>query len=117
MSDRAVKTYCINFGVLGVNVPAFTQYLYDSADIIAFWNYIPLVYCIKSRLLASELAPKVRHFFPNGGYMIAEINSNNADGWLPADAWDWFYLEHHHKGHRPPPLAGFAPPALPPTKK
>jgi hypothetical protein len=45
-----VKIYSINFWAEGTNVAALQQYLYDSADIIAYWNYVPLVYCVKSKL-------------------------------------------------------------------
>ena len=90
-----------------MNLSAFTQYLYDSVDIVAFWNYIPLVYCVKSHLSATELANKLRSFFPQpvqwplGSFMIAEINVRNLNGVLPKEAWGWFYLPHHEKT-RPP---------------
>jgi hypothetical protein len=85
----------------GVNVDALTQYLYDSSDIIAFWNYIPLAYCVKSRLTAAELRSKLRPFFGSNGFMVAEINPQNIDGFLPQAAWEWFYLPHHEKQRRP----------------
>jgi hypothetical protein len=93
-----------SFFAEGVNLGALQQYLHDSADIVAYWNYIPLVYCIKSRLTATELTYKLRPFLPQG-YMVAEINPQNLNGVLPP-AWDWFYLNHHEK-NRPP-----APPSL-----
>jgi hypothetical protein len=96
-----VKVYCINFYAQGVNLWAFTRYLYDSQDIIAFWNYIPLVYCVKSRLSATELTAKLQPFFLPNRFMITEINVHNINGVLSKDAWDWFYLPHHEK-NRPP---------------
>lgn len=92
-----VNTYCITFGTQDVNVLAFVQYLYDSNDVIAFWNYVPLVYCIKSRLSSYELAVKVTPFFPHGTFFIAEVNVYNVDGRLSNAAWEWFYLDHHQK--------------------
>jgi|HubBroStandDraft_3_1064219.scaffolds.fasta_scaffold47297_2 hypothetical protein len=103
MSNSDVKIYIITFGVAEVNLAALNQYLFDSSDIIAFWNYVPLVYCVKSRATATELAYKLTPFFPNGNFFIAEINPNNANGMLPEPAWEWFYLDHHDK-HRPPAL-------------
>jgi hypothetical protein len=103
---RPIKAYCINFWVDGVNLNALQQYLHDSADVVAYWNYIPLVYCIKSRLSATELTRKLHPFFP-GGYMVAEINPRNLDGVLSPEAWTWFYLDHHEKGRPPQPVAGF----------
>jgi hypothetical protein len=70
MSDPGVKVYIITFGALDVNLAALNQYLFDSLDIIAFWNYVPLVYCVKSRLTANALTLKLRPFFPNGLYFV-----------------------------------------------
>lgn len=75
-----VKTYCLTFGVQDVNISAVVRYLYDSNDVIAFWNYVPLVYCIKSRLTSSELALKLQPFFPRGTFFVAEVNVYNVDG-------------------------------------
>jgi hypothetical protein len=102
-----VKVYCINFYAQDVNLAAFTQYLYSSADIIAFWNYIPLVYCVKSRLSSTELTVKLHPLFPERNhFMVAEVNVQNLNGFLPREAWDWFYLPHHEKSHPPSFPAG-----------
>src|SRR5947208_3365240 len=86
---------CVIFGVVDVNIPALVQYLYDSADIIAFWNYVPLVYCVKSRLSARELVIKLRPFFPQEtGLFVMEVTPSYMDGFLPEEAWRWFYLDH-----------------------
>jgi hypothetical protein len=100
MSEQPIKTYIINFYATDVNLLALGQYLHDSADIIAYWNYIPLVFCVKSRLSSQELTIKLRSFFPLP-YMIAEINPQNINGVLPEAAWTWFYLDHHDKLQRP----------------
>jgi hypothetical protein len=97
------------------------RYLHDSRDIIAYWNYIPLVYCVKSYLSATELGAKLQPFFPFGSFMIAEINAHNMNGILPQEAWSWFYMDHHEKRTFPPSLGGIfgtlGPyPSLPPKK-
>jgi hypothetical protein len=79
-----------------VNLVAFTQYLYDSADIIAYWNYIPLVYCVKSRLNSTELTKKLHSFFPVQGFLVAEVNVNNINGVLPREAWERQRLRAAH---------------------
>ncbi len=109
MSNGDIKIYILTFFGRDVNIATLNQYLFDSADIIAFWNYIPLVYCVKSRATATDLAYKLTPFFPNGNFLVAEITPNNINGILPNPAWDWFYLNHHEK-HRPPALtSGLAP--------
>lgn len=60
MSDY--KIYVVNFLAANVNLPAFHQYLNDSVEILAYWNYIPAVYCVKSRLDATTLRDKLRPF-------------------------------------------------------
>jgi hypothetical protein len=120
-------TYIINFFAEGVNVWTLTRYLHDSRDIIAYWNYIPLVYCVKSPLLATELAAKLQPYFPLGRFMIVEINAKNMNGMLPEEAWTWFYMDHHVKQELPYPflewtgsllggLGGFARLPSPPKK-
>jgi hypothetical protein len=102
MSEKPT-TYIINFYAADVNLWTLTRYLHDSRDIIAYWNYIPLVYCIKSYLSAEELANKLYAYFPHP-FMIAEINPGNINGVLPQEAWSWFYMEHHEKRHEIPSL-------------
>jgi hypothetical protein len=99
------KTYIINFYAVDVNLWALTQYLHDSRDIIAYWNYIPLVYCVKSFLSASELTQRLHPYFPRP-FLIAEISPTNIDGSLPQEAWSWFYMEHHEKTGEIPGLGG-----------
>lgn len=112
MSDY--KIYVINF-VMGpnINLPAFHQYLNDSVEILAYWNYIPAVYCVKSRLGATLLRDKLRPFLPNS-LMIAEINPMNMDGYMNnQEIWQWFFLPAPERKPTPPlGLAGllFPPP-------
>jgi hypothetical protein len=48
-------------------------------------DYIPLVYCVKSFLSASELTQKLHPYFPRP-FLIAEISPTNIDGSLPQEA-------------------------------
>jgi hypothetical protein len=103
-----VKVYSINFFGQNVNLAALHQYLSDSADILGFWNYIPLVYCVKARLSATDLSAKLVPFFPLG-FIVAEIDVKNLNGRLIAtDAWNWFYEPAREK------LSPFALPPQPP---
>jgi hypothetical protein len=105
MNDKP-NTYIINFFAQDVNLWALTRYLHDSRDIIAYWNYIPLVYCVKSRLSSLELAERLQPYFPRPLFMIAEINEYNINGRLPEEAWSWFYMEHHVKHELPTAIGG-----------
>jgi hypothetical protein len=105
MTDKP-NTYIINFFAEGVNLWALTRYLHDSRDIVAYWNYIPLVFCVKSYLTSQELAERLQPYFPQPWFMIAEINECNINGKLPPEAWSWFYMDHHEKHELPSAIAG-----------
>lgn len=92
-----VKVYIINFFAQNVNLATLHQYLSDSADILGFWNYIPLVYCVKTRLNSHDLSNKLAPFFPSG-FVVAELDIRNLNGRLMSpDAWAWFYQPAHEK--------------------
>jgi hypothetical protein len=90
MSD--VKIYMVCFTVdANTNLPVLHQYLTDSIDVLGYWNYVPLIYCVKTRLTATALSLKLAPFF-SSGYVVAEINPQNLNGRLvPKAAWEWFY--------------------------
>ncbi|MCB1433722.1 MAG: hypothetical protein KDK75_14930 [Alphaproteobacteria bacterium] len=94
-----MKTYILTFIVNNARMPDLENFVRYSPHIRAYWNHIPLVYCVKSELTAAQLREKIEPFFPQGGFMVAELNAANVDGRLPEDAWKWFYAA-------PPPSGG-----------
>ncbi len=97
--NSSVYTYVIVFELSAdLNIAAFEQYLKDSEEIIGFWNHIPFVYCIKSRVHSAVLGQKLSLFFSGRKFLIAQIDVSNANGWLPMDAWNW--LNHPHTSKR-----------------
>lgn len=88
--DPNIKAYML-YGVYhGMNQRALEQYITDSVDILAFWNHVPLMYIVKSRLGAAILTQKFYPFFEGRLFIVAEINTENVAGWLPPAAWEWF---------------------------
>ncbi len=87
------KFYILTFDARGVSLPALTRYLQDSNAIVGYWNYIPLVYCVKSYHDCHDLAVKISAFMGDSNFVLMEINKNNIDGRLPQRAWEWFYQE------------------------
>ncbi len=86
------KVYCLTF--LAQDNEHFLRvenWLTHDQEILGYWNYIPLVYCFKSRLSATDLTYRLAYLFPHGNYMVAEVNPGNLNGRLPAAAWNWFY--------------------------
>jgi hypothetical protein len=86
-----IRTYVVNFDATETNLQSFNQYLMDSREIIAYWNYVPLSYMVKSRLTAIELQARLRPFFAGRYFIVAEVNPGNINGSLPPQAWEWFY--------------------------
>jgi hypothetical protein len=73
---------------------ALHRYIMDSKDFVGYWNYIPLVYIVKSYETISVLREKLRYILTGGGFLLAEISSSNIDGLMPREAWDWFHYSH-----------------------
>lgn len=102
--QNGVKTYII-FGQYGdMNLVAFSQYIVDSADILSYWNHLPLLYVVKTKLGARVLTQKLRPFFDGRSYLVAEIDVKNIDGWMSPGAWEWFIT----------PAPAVKPPTAPP---
>ena len=75
-------------------VSSLHQYIMNSKDLIAYWNYIPLVYIVKSYNSLPELRDKFKSILGKHQFLIAEISGAHLDGFLPKAAWDWFYHSH-----------------------
>lgn len=87
-----IRTYIITFFGPSANLAGFTHFLTSRTDLFkGYWNHIPLVYFVKSEYDAGTLADYLQNFFPEGMYVIAEVNPSNLNGRLPKDAWNWFY--------------------------
>lgn len=91
------------------NASAFHQYLADSADLGGFWNYIPFVYCVKSRLQIVDLRMKLSSFIAPRSFMVLDITHSARDGWLPGPAWDWFNQPAVSRTEMPLGLLGYKP--------
>ncbi|MBB2904351.1 UNVERIFIED_ORG: hypothetical protein QE446_003494 [Rhizobium sp. SORGH_AS260] len=90
--DKSNGVHCfLVYGLYeGVNVPALQRYLVDSFDILSYWNHLPLIYIVKTKLTVSELTAKLMPFFPNKLFLVAEIDATNVNGFLPPASWEWF---------------------------
>lgn len=92
MNAMLPKTYGLNFvGVADLHkLEAFVK---NDPRVLAYWNYLPLVYCMKSFATAAELAEALLPLFPNGQFLVFEVNPTNMNGRLPKAAWEWFYSQ------------------------
>lgn len=99
-----VKTYIIVFYNPNLNIDHLNRWIVFSPYVISYWNYIPLVYCIKSTASVHELRVHMEPVLGLQNFMIAEVNAQNISGRLPVEAWSWF-----HQNPIPPKM-----PQLPP---
>jgi hypothetical protein len=87
--------------------------MYDEpTPILAFWNYLPLVYCVKSFASSTDLTQRLDRYMKDAQFLVAEINVRNINGMLGAEAWQWFYEPVQTQR----PLAGSQYPLLPPAQ-
>ena len=94
----AIYTYMVAFDVTSGNNSWLTlnQYIKDSKDFIAYWNYIPFTYMVKASLSATDIATKLQSVIPGQNFIVVEINHLNMNGILPRAAWDWIHADHRH---------------------
>jgi hypothetical protein len=67
------------------------HFITTNPNILAYWNYLPYVYCVKSNLGSLALRNLLDPIFSQGSFLIAELNKGNLDGRLQQEAWPWFY--------------------------
>jgi hypothetical protein len=91
MTTPNARTYSINFVAHGADIEGFLNFIRFDTRVLGYWNYIPLVYCVKCHASSTEVATWINQYFPLGNYMVAEILPSNINGNLPGDAWNWFY--------------------------
>lgn len=96
-----IRIYIITFFSGNVNIDAMNKIITGSPYFSSYWNYLPLVYCVKSTYPANEIRAHLDLAFIGGNFMIAEINPHNLDGRLAQEAWDWFYKNDAPKSLAP----------------
>ena len=86
------KVYIITFNTdEPFNMVTFHDYitsLYPN-KIIDWWHYIHTTYLIVSPLDVNSLYNLIFPGVPQRYLLVVEIDPNNAQGWLPPDAWKW----------------------------
>lgn len=90
IENQPVKVFMLYGWYDPSTVPSLETYLLDSVDILSYWNHLPGLFMFKTRIDTVTLTAKLRHFFVNRNFMIAEVNPTNVNGLLPPPAWEWF---------------------------
>ena len=88
----ANKVYVVVFAAKGLPVTPMqlNEFITNNKNIIRWWNYIPLCYVFISNMNSSDLTDMFGKFLENlsADFILAEIDVENVEGWLPDDAWE-----------------------------
>ena len=91
MTER-IRTYIISAGFAPTYLSELEYFIQHDQRILAYWNYIPGLYFVKSDLSAEQLTKAISPFlYKTPHYIVSEVNVQNMNGQLPRTAWEWFY--------------------------
>ena len=87
------KVYLITYNPdLNFNKSTFHNYidsLFKKGYISDWWHYIDETYLVASNLEVNQLYNSIFPGVPQRYLLIIEVNTNNAQGWIPKEAWTW----------------------------
>jgi len=87
------KLYLISYNLKGDNDKIrfhdYIKSLCKNDYITDWWHYIDNSYIVASSLNVEKLYDIVSKGNPNQYIFIVEVDTENAQGWLPKKAWDW----------------------------
>ncbi len=65
------------------------HYVTSSSDFSAWWNYIPMVFLVESKLTAEAIGERLHELAPEARFLVTEANLAESQGWLPESSWKW----------------------------
>jgi len=83
-----VKAYLFTYSSIVTSEEA-NAILNRTAAIETWLSPFPYAAIIISRLSVNELAAVLRTHFHEAWFMVAEVNKDNSNGWLPKQLWDY----------------------------
>lgn len=87
-----MKLYIVSYSIdVNLNLATFHSYITGlPLSVVAdWWHYLPFTYIIASDLEVTDLYNKIFPGIPLRYLLVIEANPNNAQGWLPPEAWIW----------------------------
>jgi hypothetical protein len=82
------KTYVLSV-TPRANIEQVGHIVQTDRRIVAYWNYLQLVFCVKTQMSAKELAELFEDAAVHA-FLVAEIDPTNVNGRLQRAAWEWF---------------------------
>ena len=86
------KVYLITYNTdYNFNKTIFHSYItsFYPSHISDWWHHIDTAYLITSNLDINQLYNLIYPGVPGRSLLIIEVDPNNAQGWLPRNAWEW----------------------------
>ena len=88
---RNDTSFLIAFDLLApsVNYDGAVAYIRDCSDFNAWWNHMPGVFIVTTRLRADEISERLRAFTKHSNLLVVHVDLENSDGRLSRKVWDW----------------------------
>lgn len=68
----------------------FHKFIVSIHGVISWWHYLPSTYLLSgSNLTAHKIQQDIHLKYPELPLLISKFSSDDNDGFLPRDAWDW----------------------------
>ncbi len=85
------KTFLISFDLADdrLDTAAIKGFIKNNPDFTAWWNHLPLIYLVQSRLSADDISEQVERHTRGARFLVMEVNPANSNGWLPERSWTW----------------------------
>jgi hypothetical protein len=64
-------------------------YVTTSDDFSSWWNHIPMVFMLESRLNADAIGERLHALAPDARFLLTGVNLTESQGWLPELSWKW----------------------------
>jgi hypothetical protein len=90
-SGRNDASFLIAFDLLdpALNYDGAVAYIRDCSDFRAWWNHVPGVFIVTTRLRPDEISERLRTFTKDSNLLVVQVDLENSDGRLSQKAWDW----------------------------
>lgn len=97
MTKLFIITYKTDTAFNSVLFHNYIQSLYTKSWISDWWHYTDNTYIVASSQTVGALYSATFPGVPGRHILVIEVNPNNAQGWLPKEAWTWLQKYQNKK--------------------
>ena len=72
-----------------VDVLALKDVVKDGDGFSHWWNHIPGVFLVTSRLTADEITERLSPVTGESRVLVMAVRLEDSEGWLPQESWKW----------------------------